>query len=200
MDLSNGFLQDVSDAELQDDFDIKRYLGTWYEIAKTPNFFEVGCSSAKARYELINSSTISVVNTCLGEDGKPLRRTCEQAGGQGCQGRPGRSGISNTVPPVIRGRGIVVDPRQPAALRVTFPGTPDILPPNIPNYLVHKTDYKKFAVVGDPQRMFLFILARAPRMSQRLYKDLVEFSAGLGYNTDSIIINTRDGCPVVVRK
>lgn len=194
MDLSNEVLQvvGVSDAELQPDFDINRYLGTWYEIAKTPNFFETGCSSAKARYELINSSTVSVVNTCLGEDGQRLRRTCEQAGGRGCRG------INNTVPPTIRGSATVVDPKAPAALRVTFPGEPDVLPPGVPNYLVHLTDYKRFAVVGDPQRVFLFILARAPRMSERLYNDLVEFSAELGYDTDSIIVNTRNGRPVVV--
>jgi len=183
---------DLSNEVLQPDFDINRYLGTWYEIAKTPNFFEVGCSSAKARYELMSSTSISVVNTCLGEDGKPLRRSCVSAGGRGCVG------AGNTVPPIIRGKGVIVNPEEPAALRVTFPGSPDVLPPGVPNYLVHCTDYKRYAVVGDPTRTFLFILARAPRMSQRLYNDLVDFSAELGYNTDSIIVNTRNGSPVVV--
>ena len=182
---------DLSNEVLEPNFNINKYLGTWYEIAKTPNFFETGCSSAKARYELINSKTISVVNTCLGEDGCPLRRTCEQAGGRGCRG------IDNTVPPTIKGRATVGDPREPAKLRVTFPGTPDVLPPGVPNYLVHSTDYKTFSIVGDPQRVFLFILARAPTMSMRLYNDIVNYSAELGYDTNSIIINTREGFPVV---
>lgn len=183
---------DLSNEVLQPNFNIKKYLGTWYEIAKTPNFFEKGCSSAKAEYQLMNANTISVKNTCLGPDGKPLRRTCEEAGNRGCRG------VGNTVPPVIRGTARPVNPEEPAALRVNFPGTPDVLPPDVSNYLVHLTDYRRFAVVGDHSKVFLFILARAPRMDERLYDDLISFSKKLGYNTNSIIINERDGYPVVV--
>lgn len=185
---------DLSQEVLQPAFNLNRYLGTWYEIAKTPNFFEIGCASAKAKYEKSSKTTISVVNTCLGEDGSKKRRTCEEAGGFGCRG------IDNTVPPVIRGKAMVVNPDFPAALRVTFPNEPDVLPAGVPNYLIHTTDYCSYAVVGDLQRQFLFILSRTSTMNERLYKELVSFSQKLGYHTDQIIINTRYFKPVVREK
>lgn len=188
---------DLSQEVLQPAFNLDRYLGKWYEIAKTPNFFEIGCASAKAEYEKITNTTISVVNTCLGEDGSKKRRTCEEAGGFGCRGP------DNTIPPVIRGKATVVKVLNedfPAAIRVSFPTEPDVLPPNIPNYLVHTTDYCSYAVVGDLQRQFLFILSRKPTMNMRLFNELVRFSAKLGYNTDQIIINTRHFKPVVIKK
>jgi len=182
---------DLSPEILQPGFDVEEYLGTWYEIAKTPNFFEIGCASAKAKYSKINRTTISVVNTCLGEDGKKKTRTCKEAGGRECRG------LNDTIPPVINGKGIVVNPKFPAALRVSFPSEPEILPPAIPNYLVHSTDYCTYAVVGDLQRKLLFILSRTPIMSKRLYNELINFSNNLGYDTSQIIINTRKYKPVV---
>ena len=185
---------DLSQEVLQPAFNLDRYLGKWYEIAKTPNFFEIGCASAKAEYEKITKTTLSVVNTCLGEDGSKKRRTFEEAGGFG------RQGPDNTIPPVIKGKATVVNEDCPAAIRVSFPTEPDFLPPNIPNYLVHTTDYCSYAVVGDLQRKLLFILSRKPTMNMRLFNELVRFSAKLGYNTDQIIINTRHCKPVVIKK
>lgn len=184
---------DLSNEILKRNFNVDRYLGDWFEIAKTPNFFEVGCESAKAKYGKRTDTILTVLNTCLGEDGDPKTRTCEEAGGIGCRG------LNNTVPPRIRGTAQAVDPRIPAALHVSFPSSEfDMANKDVPNYLVHDTDYKIYAVVGDPSRKFLFILARKKYMSAELFNAIVEFAAKLGYDTDSIIINTRNGEPVVV--
>jgi len=182
---------DLSREILQPAFDLEQYLGTWYEIAKTPNFFEIGCASAKAEYAQKTRTTVAVKNTCLGEDGRKKSRTCEEAGGRGCRG------FNNTVPPVINGEAVVVDPQYPAALRVRFPSEPEFLPPNIPNYLVHSTDYCSYAIVGDTQRKFLFILSRKPTMSKQLFNEVDNFSRNIGYDTSQLIINTRKYKPVV---
>lgn len=49
--------------------DIKRYLGSWYEIARYDHSFERGLSYAHAQYALNDDGTVSVTNSGL-KDGK----------------------------------------------------------------------------------------------------------------------------------
>lgn len=44
------------------DFDLSRYLGLWYEIARTDTWFERGLSRVEARYSLCGDGTLRVVN------------------------------------------------------------------------------------------------------------------------------------------
>ncbi len=51
--------------------DLKRYAGTWYEIARYPNRFQRKCSSdTTAVYSLREDGKIRVVNSCKESDGK----------------------------------------------------------------------------------------------------------------------------------
>lgn len=43
--------------------DLKRYLGTWYEIARFDHSFERGLTNAKAQYSLNMNGTIKVTNS-----------------------------------------------------------------------------------------------------------------------------------------
>lgn len=45
------------------EFDLKRYLGKWYEIAKIRNEFEPGLSNTVAQYTLNPNGTIQVINS-----------------------------------------------------------------------------------------------------------------------------------------
>lgn len=47
------------------DLDLKRYLGTWHEVARYPLFFQKGCKQSKATYTLVNPAKISVYNRCI---------------------------------------------------------------------------------------------------------------------------------------
>lgn len=49
--------------------DVKSYLGTWYEQAVIPYYFERGCSKTKAVYSLNKDGTVRVDNSCV-RDGK----------------------------------------------------------------------------------------------------------------------------------
>ena len=42
---------------------LKRYMGTWYEIASFPAFFQRGCRCTSAHYQL-NNSTVKIRNQC----------------------------------------------------------------------------------------------------------------------------------------
>lgn len=46
------------------DLDLSRYLGTWYEIARYPMFFQRGCTQSKAEYRALPDNRIAVINSC----------------------------------------------------------------------------------------------------------------------------------------
>ena len=73
--------------------DLKRYSGQWFEIAHSKNFFQRNCLKSQARYEVLDSRTLSVLNSCVTKFG-----TTEK----------------------ISGEAKVVDPKTPAKLKVRF--------------------------------------------------------------------------------
>ncbi|QIQ22110.1 lipocalin family protein [Zophobihabitans entericus] len=46
-----------------DQFDISKYLGTWYEIARLDHSFEKGLNNVKAAYSLKENGDVKVVNS-----------------------------------------------------------------------------------------------------------------------------------------
>jgi apolipoprotein D and lipocalin family protein len=53
--------------EVVENVDIDRYLGKWYEIARLPFSQQEGCTCTSAEYELIDSTTLRVINKCIKE-------------------------------------------------------------------------------------------------------------------------------------
>ena len=53
---------DTGDIQAVKSFDIKRYCGTWYEIARLPNWFEMNLSEVLAHYSLRPDGMVNVVN------------------------------------------------------------------------------------------------------------------------------------------
>ena len=96
----------------------------------------------------------------------------------------------------ITGTAVAEDPQYPAALTVSFPDVPAV--PG-PNYLVHKTDYYSYSLVGSPTKTTLYILSRTPQMSRKLYHHLKHLARKLGYNVDELVLDNnalQDECPV----
>ena len=54
----------LSTVEVVSDVDINRYMGTWYEIARYPNWFQRNCLSSTAIYSLRDDGKIDVINRC----------------------------------------------------------------------------------------------------------------------------------------
>ena len=146
---------------LQKPFDVSKYVGKWYEIAKLPQPFESGCARATAEYKILDATTLSVYNVCYDKDWKEIRN--------------------------ITGKAKILDANVPAEIQVQFPNIPNI-PADIPNYLVHSTNYE-YAVIGSPDRSNLFILYRESKMCNKLYDKLVKFAKSLGYDTSKLVIN-----------
>ena len=60
----------TSDIAAVRDFEPDRYMGTWYEIARLPQYFERDLDEVKAQYTLLDDGTIQVVNSGV-RDGEP---------------------------------------------------------------------------------------------------------------------------------
>lgn len=81
-----------------------------------------------------------------------------------------------------KGEAKIVDKKTNAKLKVTFfwPFYGDYWILDLgPNY--------EYAVVGEPDRKYLWILSRRPQMDEALYQQLLEKMAAQGFNTEMMI-------------
>ena len=119
--------------------DLQRYVGDWFEIARFPNRFQRQCTGdVRARYTRRPDGRLDVVNRC-------------------------RTAAGETE---ARGVARIVDEQAFAKLKVRFaPAWLSFLPPVWGDYWIIglAPDYS-WAVVGDPGRDYLWILARAPSL------------------------------------
>ena len=139
-------------------FTVASYMGLWYEIASIPRSYEIGCARATAKYEFLSNGQFRITNSCFDTSGSTLRSAV--------------------------GTASIIDPNTPAALYVNFSSTSVTNP--IANYLVHKTNYTSYAIVGSPDRVSFWILSRCPTMKVSNYQKILSYAEFLGYNTDSI--------------
>jgi apolipoprotein D and lipocalin family protein len=128
--------------------DLARYQGTWHQVALYPNRFQKSCASnTRAQYTPQADGMIEVVNQCRTMDGKEMK-----ANGQA---RP------------ARGAALAGSQLSPPQLQVRFaPAWLSWLPMVWGNYWVIQLapDYR-YAVVGEPSREYLWVLAREQQLS-----------------------------------
>jgi apolipoprotein D and lipocalin family protein len=128
--------------------DLNRYQGVWHQVALYPNRFQKMCASnTRATYALEEGGTVRVTNQCRSAEGKDV-----QANGQA---RPAK------VATIKQGQ------LTPPQLQVRFaPEWLSWLPFVWGNYWVIQLapDYR-YAVVGEPEREFLWVLARETKLS-----------------------------------
>ncbi|MFV3405325.1 MULTISPECIES: lipocalin family protein [Pseudomonas] len=143
--------------------DLQRYQGTWYELARLPMFFQRNCVQSEAHYALREDGRIDVTNRCKEQDGQS-----NQAQGIAEPQVPGRTDklwvrfdnwFSRLAPGLTKGEYWVlyVDP-----------------------------DYR-VALVGHPNREYLWMLSRTPSVSQQTRDQLLEIARKQGYPTEQLI-------------
>ena len=138
--------------------DAKRYMGTWYEIAKYPNWFQKKCkSNTRAQYTLLDDGTVQVDNRCTTESGE-----VSQAIGQA---RP--VGAAGT-----------------AKLEVRFaPAWLSFIPLVWGDYWVIDLDAQyQLVAVSEPKREYLWILSRTPTVTPASYNELTARLAQKGFD------------------
>ena len=142
--------------------DLDRYAGEWFEIARFANRFQEKCAGdVQARYARRPDGRIDVVNRCRLADG-----AIDEA----------------------RGVARVVDAQTSAKLKVRFaPAFLSFLPMVWGDYWVIGLagDYS-WAVVGSPDREYLWILARRPELSKGALADAIAAARANGFDVDRL--------------
>lgn len=86
-----GAVTDRTDRTTVPSFDLARYMGTWYEIARYDHSFERGLDGVRAEYELKPDGRVGVVNS--GTVSRSGRSKCAR-GKAYAAGVPGRLRVS----------------------------------------------------------------------------------------------------------
>jgi apolipoprotein D and lipocalin family protein len=139
--------------------DLDRYLGRWYELARYPNRFQRDCvSDVTATYARRDDGRIDVVNRCVEKDGRVKE---------------------------ARGVARVLDDPSRAKLEVRFaPAWLGFLPAVWGDYWIIGLDEGyEWAVVGTPDRKYLWILSRTPELAEPVYAEALDRARGNGFDT-----------------
>jgi apolipoprotein D and lipocalin family protein len=128
-------------------FDVNRYLGTWYEIARLPHSFEKDLDSVTATYSLQDNGMVRVLNE-------------------------GFSSSKGEWKEAI-GKAYIPDTLAGALLKVSFfwifYGEYKIIVLDTLNY--------SYAMVTSSSKNYLWILSRTPQIKDSLYSDLIQRAA-----------------------
>jgi apolipoprotein D and lipocalin family protein len=138
-------------------FDVNRYLGTWHEIARLDHVFERGLEKVTANYSPRNDGGIKVINR--GFD--PQAKEWKEASGRAY---------------------FITDPgtgRFKVSFFWPFYGAYNIIDLDERNYT--------YALVCGPDKSYLWILAREPRMEESLKSALIKKAKDLGFETEKLI-------------
>lgn len=129
--------------------DVPRYLGTWYEIAKFPNWFQKKCvGNTKAVYSLQADGNLQVLNSCKTASGE----------------------VS-----IAQGAARQIGAKDSPKLEVRFaPEWLSFIPMVWGDYWVIDLDPQyQVAAVSDPRREYLWVLSRTPQLDPKIYDDLL---------------------------
>lgn len=158
----------VTPPKTVDKVDLQRYQGTWYELARLPMFFQRNCAQSQAHYQLQANGSVAVLNTCRSLTGESL-----QASGQA----------------VLQQAG------QTDKLWVSFDNWFSRLFPNFVRgdyWVLYLDDGYQLALVGNPNRKYLWLLSRTPQVSAKTREQLIALARERGYDTDALIWRVAD--------
>lgn len=132
--------------------DLTRYAGTWFEIAAFPQRFEKDCTGAMAEYTLQPNGKVRVVNSCRLKTLTGKRK-------------------------IAKGRAHVVDHATNAKLKVTF-----FWPFYGDYWILDLGDNYEYAMVGSPNRKYLWFLSRTPQLDPSVMDHLRNRARDLGFD------------------
>lgn len=139
-----------------DHFELNRYLGTWYEVARLDHSFESGLQQVTANYSLRDDGGVKVINRGF----NPVKNRWQQS----------------------EGKGYFTGPSSTAALKVSFFG------PFYGGYNVFELDKDyQYALVSGPDRSYLWIMSRTPRLDAGVKQQLLATAQRNGFDTSKLV-------------
>jgi len=136
--------------------DLKKYSGMWYEIASYPQRFQKGCTCTTAEYTLTDKDYVTVENRCNKDS-------------------------INGKQSYIKGKAFVVVNSGNAKLKVQF-----FWPFKGKYWIIDLADDYSYAVVGHPNKKYLWILSRTPTMSDTTYQQIISRIKEKGFDISKI--------------
>lgn len=127
--------------------DVNQYVGTWYQIAKNPHFFEAGCVCSMQKLGVLSKDTLSVYNSCNDKTTEGSIRS-------------------------IEGTAVSDDPVSNSKFTVDFN-----LSYKGKYWIIGLDPQYRYAVVSDPSMYTLYILSKTPVLSDELYQEAVNEAA-----------------------
>jgi apolipoprotein D and lipocalin family protein len=145
------------DKTLVKDFEIEKYLGTWYEIARYDHRFERDLVGVTAKYSWRDDGKIKVENSGFNKtlDGEKSTST---------------------------GKAKIPDNTRPAHLKVSF-----FWFFYADYYVLELDEDYQWAVVGSSSDKYLWILSRTPTIDEDLKKDILNKISNRGYDIHELL-------------
>jgi len=138
-------------------FELDRYLGKWYEIARLDHSFERGLEQVSAEYSLRDDGGVTVVNR-------------------------GYS-IENQEWDQASGKAYFVGESDTGHLKVSFFGP---FYGSYIIFELDQEDYQ-YAFISGPNLEYLWFLSRTKTVEQKMINHFIEQAKKLGFNTDELI-------------
>lgn len=138
--------------------DLNRYAGKWYEIASYPQVFQKGCHCTTAEYTLSDKGYVIVENRCYKDS-----VTGKQS--------------------YIKGKAFVDKNTGNAKLKVQF-----FWPFKGKYWIIDLADDYSYAVVSHPNKKYLWILSRTPKMHDEVYKQIINRLVEKGFDISKLQI------------
>ncbi|WP_110457391.1 lipocalin family protein [Shewanella algidipiscicola] len=138
-------------------FELPRYLGTWYEVARLDHSFERGLTQVTATYSMQADGGVRVINRGF----SVVEQSWDDA----------------------EGKAYFVESPDIGHLKVSFFGP---FYGAYVVYELDKTDYQ-YAFITSYKRDYLWFLSRTPKVSDALKQQFVTQAKQLGFAVDEII-------------
>ena len=145
-----------------ENFELNRYLGKWYEIARLDHSFERGLERITAEYSIRDDGGVSVINR-------------------------GYS-IEDDEWKVAEGKAYFVDDLNIGYLKVSFFGP---FYGSYVVFKIDQEGYE-YAFVSGPDTSYLWLLSRTPNLQQEIIEKFKRISKELGFDTSQLIFVNHD--------
>lgn len=143
-------------------FELERYLGKWYEIARLDHSFERGLTRVTAEYSLREDGGVRVINRGF----SAAKQEWNEA----------------------EGKAYFVAGEDQGYLKVSFFGP---FYGSYVVFELDREAYQ-YAFIAGPDTSYLWLLARTPVVSDEVLRRFTERAAELGFATDSLILVAQD--------
>ncbi len=150
------FMSESQTLETVAQVDLKKYVGKWYEIASYPQRFQKGCHCTTAEYTWNEKGYITVENRC-NKDSVHGKQS------------------------YIKGKAFVEKNSGNAKLKVQF-----FWPFKAKYWIIDLADDYSYAVVSHPNKKYLWILSRTPKMDNLIYQQILSRLVEKGFDLEKL--------------